>query len=145
MQVDFADPAAIIFRDPLDHAIFDYIGWVRAPKDGSPLQYTTCLELFSCGWVPFDQLGTTTQGELPPSPAVENTVIGADTAIENLAQSIANSDAPNYCADDVDCVAVGINDPNARAIPDPTLESGPGSSSWGQQEHKDGSVPLPSI
>ena len=89
LQVDFSDPAALIFRDPLDTAIFDYIEWVRAPYDGSPLQYTTCVVLFSCAWVSFDQLGSTTQSELPPSQAVEDTVNGADTAIENLAQSIA--------------------------------------------------------
>ena len=112
--------------------IFDYIEWVRAPYDGSPLQYTTCVVLFSCAWVSFDQLGSTTQSELPPSQAVEDTVNGADTAIENLAQSIANSDAPNYCGDDLDCVAVGIDDDDLslgpRAIPDPALGSGSASS-----------------
>jgi hypothetical protein len=114
-QLDVSDPAYFTFRVESLPQIFDYIEWIRVPYDGSsPPQYLVCSQPSfsgSCTWFTLDQIeaalgvgGTSavpaTLENLPPSSAVENTVIGAGTAIENLNQNIANSDGlPNDGAD----------------------------------------------
>ena len=110
-QIDLSDPTYFGFRIEELPQIFDYIGEIRLPYSGSsPPQYLVCSQpplSGACNWFTIDQIeaalgigGTTTVpaslGNLPPSAAVESTVLGLDTNLEDLNQSIADSDGlPN--------------------------------------------------
>ena len=114
-QLDVSDPAYFTFRVEALPQIFNYIEWIRVPNDGSaPPQYLVCSQPpfgGTCLWFTLDQIeaalgigGTAavpaSLENLPPSSAVEDTVITDFASIENLAQSIANSDGlPNDGAD----------------------------------------------
>ena len=138
-QVDWSNPSALTFRDETDPSLFDLVGWVQVPYDGSAPLYYLCSDPpldGTCAWFTLAEIeaaaGVSGTNQLPPSQAVEDTVTGADLAIENLAQSIANSDAPDYCESDINCVAIGINgfpvDADARPVP----ALGPGFASNGR-------------
>jgi hypothetical protein len=111
-QIDVSNlPSYILFRDEDDPQIFDYVDWVRLPLESSVAPaYEVCSEPpfdGTCTWYSLDQTPATDTSV--PSPEVENFLGELGVPMENLLQSFANTDAPDYCESTLDCDAYGFD------------------------------------